>query len=106
MYHPEVVDRRIRALERSTGLKLHRHTVDEVSERVSLLQGLWDTKNERAVRQLTRDENEFAMNENVLSTHDFRYWADRYAFLNSPTGELKRIEFWESQEIALGHIAQ
>ena len=106
MYHPEVVEKRIRALEKASGLHLHRYSVEESSERQQLLQGLWDEKNEKAIRDLTRDENDFAINESLLSTHDFRYWADRYAFLNSPTGELKRIDFWESQEIALGHIAQ
>ena len=58
------------------------------------------------VRHLSTEEQAFILNEMVFSKYDFRYWAERYAFLNSPFGELKRMDFWESQNVALGHISQ
>jgi len=106
MYHPDVVDRRLHQLQKTLPVKLKRYEVGDSLDRQEALATVWDPKELKSTRPLTRDEQEFCFNEILLSTYDFRYWANRYAFLNSPTGELKRLEFWESQEVAFGHIAQ
>lgn len=106
MYHPEIVERRLFEARKEIPFKLHRYTVAESVERQEHIEPLWDRKEQRMTRPLSEEEQQFCLNEIILSTHDFDYWARRYAFLNTPTGGLERINFWESQTVAIGHIAQ
>lgn len=106
MYDPEVVDRRLHNVRRTLGFKLKRYSIADSIDRQDHLAALWDFKLKKPTRAFTGAEQEFCANEIILSTYDFNYWAPRYAFLNSPTGEMLRLNFWESQAIAMQHIAR
>lgn len=105
MYHPEVVDRNLHKLEKLTKQKFHRYSIDESIARQEHLGRLMD-EDGKLIREPKQEEEEFILNEMQICRYDFRYWANRYAFLNSKDSKLQRIKFWESQEIALQHIAE
>lgn len=106
MYSQEIVDRRIHARQRSLPFKLRRYSIDESIERQEALNSLWNYDRKEPIRPLSGPEQEFVLNEMVLSQLDYNYWAPRYAFLVTKNGELKRIAFWESQLIAIAHVAK
>lgn len=57
-------------------------------------------------RRLTPQEDRFIANERLLTKVDFRYWAERYAWVNSEGVGLQRLSpLWESQTVILDKIA-
>lgn len=106
MFNSEVVDRRLQKLQKKLSFPLKPYPVGDSIDRQLHLIHLWDREKGQIRRPLTRDEQEFVINEQILCTYDFNYFAPRYAFINTKTGERKRIEFWESQRIALEHISR
>ena len=65
----------------------------------------WDAKKRAPVKPLTQPQQQFILNEHILSTWDFRYWIERYSFVVAPEGRLAPMVLWESQEIGLKHIS-
>jgi hypothetical protein len=56
---------------------------------------------------LTPDESDFILHERLLSTVDFRYWAERYAVIVKESGDAESLfPLWESQELFLARVAQ
>jgi hypothetical protein len=108
VFHPEVVDRRIRILERQFGVRLYRYTRDE-SIHVSAieLEHKRDPKTNQ-LTNLTQDEQLFIQNEILMSRADFRYWFERYPklVLDDATGELGHPRVWRSQDIMLNRMAE
>ena len=109
MYSPEIVERKISALERR-GIKVERKSVDEVVSVTNRLQDKYQKSNGQA--QLTARESEFIKNEQRLCRIDFRYWALRYGHIEFDTSVTEGggtgliPQFWPSQERALLLIAK
>jgi hypothetical protein len=58
-------------------------------------------------RRLTPEEDAFIGNERLLTMIDFRYWVERYAYINAEGTHLQRFTpLWESQELILGELAR
>lgn len=110
MYHPVLVARSQEALERAyqsalpSGLQ--RYPVDHCAQMTKALAGAVNSEGQR-LRRLTPPEESFIVNEQLLTPIDFRYWAERYAFINAGGTRLQRLTpFWESQEIILQELAR
>lgn len=68
---------------------------------------IWDPQRKAPTRRLTPEEDAFVAGERLLGKIDFRYWAERYAFINAGGTQLQRLTpLWETQEIALGELAR
>jgi len=106
MYHPSICEKRIAKIQKKLPFKLKRYDLEESIERQEFIQKLWNPDKQELVRELKSWEAEFVSNERILSQLDFNYWAKRYAFLNTKDGRISRLNYWESQKIALKHIAQ
>jgi len=106
MYSESIIAERIAKIERASGIKLRRHDIALVDERVQALNAAWDAGNDRPRRRITRDEAEFIRNECLLAMCDFRYWVARYSYVKLDGGGLGHPRPWESQELILSHIAR
>lgn len=74
---------------------------------VGRLAAIWDPATRAPTRRLTPEEDGFVAGERLLSKIDFRYWAERYAFINAGGTGLQRLTpLWETQEIFLGELAR
>lgn len=106
MYHPEVVAETVRTFERSLKRELVEYTVSEVVEWQARLGDYLDPKN-RPTRALTGEEEQFIENELLMTKASFRYWAERYAFINVKGAGIGRLfPFRESQSMILGEIGR
>jgi hypothetical protein len=58
-------------------------------------------------RSLTPQEDAFITNEVLLSKIDFRYWCERYCFINAEGTHLQRMTpLWESQDLILSELGR
>lgn len=91
MFSPRVTSRDQSAVEAAIKLKLRRYTVEECQQWRKHLESLLDEDgNLRADLRphgLLPDENSFIINEQLLCTLDFLYWAERYAWIISQFGD-------------------
>ncbi len=78
MYSPKVIERNAAKIEKKTGLKLVRHEHAYVTEFSEHLQSLWNPAKSETIRPLTKEEQSFITNEQVLGQIDFKYWAERH----------------------------
>ncbi len=56
-------------------------------------------------RRLTPEEDQFIVNEQLLTKIDYRYWAERYCKIRGDRGLQPIYPFFEPQEIVLGRLA-
>lgn len=71
------------------------------------LDTLWDPQLGQPTRALTQDEQAFVTNEQLLTTLDYRYAAERYMWINYEGQALRPLyPFWESQELILQALAR
>lgn len=71
------------------------------------LAGAWDPAKRALTRRLTPEEDRFIAGERLLGKIDFRYFAERYFFINAGGAGLQRLfPLWLTQEIALGELAR
>lgn len=110
MFHPEVVAARQHQLESAfkaelPGGRLRRHPIDLCWAMRKHLEDAADAKG-NLLRPLTQEETQFIQNETLLSTVDFRYWAERYAHIAKESQDLEPITpLWKSQEVMIRHFA-
>lgn len=87
MFHPEVVASTVRLLEADVsqrlGYSFHftQYSLSEVEDYGARLADAWDDKG-RPLRALSSEELLFVVNEFNLTKADFRYWVERYGWIN------------------------
>lgn len=111
MYAPAVIDAaqaRLEAVYHTAFPRgLTRYPVATCATMTARLAGLWDPEARRPTRRLTPDEDAFVAGERLLGKIDFRYWAERYVFINAAGTGLQRLyPLWETQAIFLGELAR
>ena len=104
MFHKEVVDRRIWEVQKKLPFELTRYTTEQSYERTQAIPA-WNKKHKTPEQPLTPDQQQFIVNEMILSTWDFNYWINRYSLVIAPEGRKVPMVLWESQEIGMKHIA-
>lgn len=77
------------------------HSLADVDAMTALLDEAYDASAGRYTRKLTADELWWIENERMLCTHDFRYWATHYAWINSWKKEMDRFSPNVPQEIVI-----
>lgn len=111
MFHPDVVAHRQAQLEAAFKAhlpqgRLRRYPISLCWEMRQHLEDAADAKG-NLTRPLTAEETQFIQNETLLSTVDFRYWAERYAHIAKETQDLEPITpLWKSQELFLARVAE
>lgn len=112
MYAPEVVAAREAVLTQSLGHalpggQLERIPVETCHANARDLAALWDPETREPRRPLSQDEQAFVLNESLLSKIDYRYWAERYCYINYEGQALRPMyPLWESQELILQAMAR
>lgn len=106
MYHPTLIQRSIERFESKYRISLKRYSVSEVDEwKASLPEPVKNVQPE-----LTLEQAAFIANERVMTSFDFLYWAERYAyFIADPEtgpGGLQRFSPWETQRLTLERTAK
>lgn len=107
MYADPIIDLRIGRVYNQAKIKLTHYEPADSRGRAAEIHSLLNDQGLR--RPLTRDETRFVINEILLSTCDFRYWAERYATIDLDPemgGGIGPLTFWASQEVALAIIAK
>ncbi len=104
MFHKEIVDRRIWQIQKTLPFELHRYSVPEALARSQAIPA-WNKKHKSPEQPLTDEQQQFIMNEMILSTWDFNYWINRYSMVIAMEGRRVPMVLWESQEIGMKHIA-
>lgn len=98
------------ALEAATKIKLKRHTIDECLSWRRHLEGLLledgNLDAEKRPNGLLPEENSFIINEQLLCTIDFLYWAERYAFIVSQFGDKMLYKPNIAQQIYLDILSE
>lgn len=85
---------------------LIRYPVDLCAAMTDRLAAIPHPKTRRPTRRLTPEEDRFIANERLLTKIDFRYWGERYCFINAGAQGLQRLyPLWESQTIVLSTLA-
>lgn len=100
MYSKKIIAERIKKVEAKLGLTLKYHTVSEVAFANKRLQSLLGDDG-RLVRALTTEEEEWIINERTLAKLDFRYFAEKYAYILDFAGNLVRFPTNIAQNITL-----
>lgn len=111
MYSPAIVQRNVERLEartRAAGqpITITRHPVADSIGWTEELAALRD--GDKFLRPLVRAEQEFIRNEQILCHLDFRYWQERYAWIDRDTetgGGAGPSPLWHSQTMLLDRIA-
>ncbi len=86
---------------------LVRYPVQTCATMVGRLAGVWDPATKAPTRRFTPEEDAFVSGECLLCKIDWRYWCERYAFLNTGGTGLQRFTpLWETQEIVLQELAR
>jgi hypothetical protein len=118
MYAQSVVDRNIGVIYDTLGVRLHHYDDGMVDEMTAHLNSLVkstgkDTGVEEFHRPLTREEEEYILNERLLCKFDFRYFAHRYAVIEiaaiegrpaTDVGRLGKVGFMRPQEVFLNKL--
>lgn len=116
MYSAKIIDRRQRELESTLAIQLHRYSpaeceawVEHLERRREKIAARERIKPEEVTRRYFSDEERaFMRNETLLSSVDFLYWCERYAFIIADSelgGGLQRLIPWGPQKILLAYIA-
>jgi hypothetical protein len=108
MFHPKVIEERLRRLHDSlgAGVRLREFSIPEVDEMTRRLQTAVSAKGEQ-IRALTAEEQVFVVNERIMSAASFRYWAERYGFINRAGTQLGRMyPLLETQDYILSKLAK
>src|SRR5687768_16914668 len=107
MYGDRIVARRISSYERSTGKKLRSVDISRVREITTYLEGKVDEKGKATRPPMTREFGMFIDNERAMCKASFRYWAERYAFIEYRVGSggIKLFTPLESQLVLLDKLA-
>jgi hypothetical protein len=103
MYHPKVIEQACEKFEARYRRRLIRYSVAQVDEWQERLPKM-RVDGKGLTRGVTKEEQDFITNEQVLTQFDFLYWASRYAyFVQDPVmgGGLNRYVPWESQDVAM-----
>jgi len=112
MYSHKITQRDIQDLERGfllqngAVLRLIRFSVDECRRRVGEIESLLTDGNSLS-RPLTEEEEAFVQNEMLLCSVDFRYWFERYCFIEADDafGGKRLATLWGSQALILERIS-
>lgn len=112
MYSSTVVAARQEQLERYVGKalpsgRLERIPVETCHSLRRLLDLVWDPDKQCLRRSLSQDEEAFIANERLLTKIDWRYWCERYCWINWEGQQLRPMfPLWESQELILAEVAR
>lgn len=111
MYSQAVIQARKDQLERALhdalpqGLSFH--PVDYCQGMARRLHQIWDPKKAELLRPLSKEEQAFIANEQLCTKINYRYWGERYAYIQAGGERLKTLfPLWESQELILAEIAR
>ena len=106
MYDRDVTADRFSKVEAHYSFELQHYPVVEVAEFKDRLANAWDEKGQD-LRVLSPEELKFVQNEILLSSIDFAYWAERYAYVNLAGADVGPLyPLWESQRLILEKIAE
>lgn len=109
MYHPTLVAASRERIEAQLKEQLPHGLLEYTSAQVQeFLYGFRSLKDDKgnALRNVTPREAAFILNEQIFTKIDYRYWAERYCFINLAGQAIGPIfPFWESQELILQAIA-
>ena len=106
MYSPLIVERNLHSLSIPP---LYRRSVWEAREFVDAMDKSIDPTTGSLTRGLTNGEAAFIKSETLLCQHDFRYWAERYGYMELDAmtgGGVGLATFWGSQNRALDLIGK
>jgi hypothetical protein len=110
MYSSQLVAIRRGIVERTLAQDLPRglqeFSVEEVKEFQFRMADLWDRKGAQT-RPLSKAEQAFVVNEQILGKIDFKYFSERYTTINIGGQALGKLyPLWETQKLILAEIAR
>ena len=107
MYSDKITERRISEFERVTGKRLRAVDVPRVRSIVHYLEGKRNQKGDVIRPVVTPELNAFIENERAMCKASFRYWAERYAFIEYRVGSggIDLFRPLESQLVLLEKLA-
>lgn len=98
MYSPRIIERSIERIEKMEGVKLKRYKIDSSVNMADDINNLYDESTKSYRRPLTKEEQDFIRNEQLMCSVDFMYWARRYMRIKTKApGPPRLYEPWESQ---------
>lgn len=109
MYSPKIIAANAALVESTTSVKLKEYSPAEVDEWLARMKNLTEPVGKEKWkwnRNPTQAEQEFIINERMMTKLSFTYWATRYGFIRNEKGGDERIKFRESQELMLRHISE
>ncbi len=108
MYDQVITERRLAAYQKLSGNKPRAVPVSRVREIVVYLEGRTNSKGEVIRPAVTPELKAFIENERAMCKASFRYWADRYAFIEFRVGHggIDLFQPLESQLILLEKLAK
>jgi hypothetical protein len=104
MFHPEIVSRRLHRVQKDLGWTLKEYTVAESTEITASIPA-WNKKKKAPVAPISPEQQQFMLNEIIMSKWNFKYWINRYSLVIAPEGKKVQMVLWESQNIGMEHIA-
>ena len=90
MYARSVIEKNIAQASRKLGFQLERHSLAHISEHNKKFSEMVDEEG-MLKRPLTSAEEQWCINERMMSKFDFRYFVTRYAWIRGWTGQLSRF---------------
>lgn len=108
MYGQKVISRRISAYESATGIILREVPIQRVRDLVTYIEGRHDAKGKPIRPVVTPEIRRFIDNELAMCKANFRYWVERYVFIQYRTG-MGGVDLFaplESQLILLDRMAK
>lgn len=109
MYSESIIERNVERVRLRSPFKISRLPIDLSITRAKNIGLIWDDKKGTLLRELTGSESEFIKSEMVLCRYDFRYWCDRYGFIQLDAnvgGGMAPPKLWASQERTLDLLAK
>ena len=98
MYSPRIIERSIERIEKMEGVKLKRYKIDSSVNMADDINNLYDESTKSYRRPLTKEEQDFIRNEQLMCSVDFMYWARRYMKIKTKApGPPRLYDPWESQ---------
>ncbi len=101
MYSPRIIQKNVEKVESRTNTKLVRYPYAKVEE--------WQQRLGPAPRTLSKDETAFVVNEQLMCSLDFTYWAERYHTIDIDGvlgGGIGKMRIGPSQDLLLKIIAK
>jgi hypothetical protein len=90
MYSKSVTAQKVAEASKKVGFQIEYHSIPHVREESKRLQQISDDEGQLR-RPLSSKEQQWILNERILSKLDFRYWQTRYAFIRTVDAKLQRI---------------